>query len=170
MQKKFGFTIVELLIVIVVIGILAGITIVAYNGIQDRSRTAKIQTDMRNLEHAITTARTNSGDVVLRSITSSTATGANCWNKASGTDLAALPKTDGCWVSYLGAMSAISNASGINVNNLVDPWGRPYYMDENEGESGSCNDDAIGYYAVPFTTAQTMIRMKTIANIQPACL
>jgi prepilin-type N-terminal cleavage/methylation domain-containing protein len=37
-QKQKGFTIVELLIVIVVIGILAAITIVAYNGIQERSR------------------------------------------------------------------------------------------------------------------------------------
>lgn len=35
--KQTGFTIVELLIVIVVIGILAAITIVAYNGIQDRA-------------------------------------------------------------------------------------------------------------------------------------
>lgn len=35
-----GFTIVELLIVIVVIGILAAITIVAYNGIQDRAQNA----------------------------------------------------------------------------------------------------------------------------------
>ena len=37
---KKGFTIVELLIVIVVIGILAAITIVAYNGIQERARAA----------------------------------------------------------------------------------------------------------------------------------
>jgi prepilin-type N-terminal cleavage/methylation domain-containing protein len=37
-KKQTGFTIVELLIVIVVIGILAAITIVAYNGIQDRAR------------------------------------------------------------------------------------------------------------------------------------
>lgn len=36
-----GFTIVELLIVIVVIGILAAITIVAYNGIQTRARNAQ---------------------------------------------------------------------------------------------------------------------------------
>lgn len=37
-----GFTIVELLIVIVVIGILAAITIVAYNGIQTRARNGQV--------------------------------------------------------------------------------------------------------------------------------
>lgn len=40
--KQKGFTIVELLIVIVVIGILAAITIVAYNGIQTRAYNAKM--------------------------------------------------------------------------------------------------------------------------------
>lgn len=41
-----GFTIVELLIVIVVIGILAAITIVAYNGIQNRARTSAVNTQL----------------------------------------------------------------------------------------------------------------------------
>jgi len=43
-DRERGFTIVELLIVIVVIAILAAITIVAYNGIQDRAKSSSAQT------------------------------------------------------------------------------------------------------------------------------
>lgn len=43
-----GFTIVELLIVIVVIAILAAITIVAFNGVQNRAKVSSIQGDLSN--------------------------------------------------------------------------------------------------------------------------
>lgn len=47
-QKRYGFTIVELLIVIVVIGILAVITIVSYSGISQRARSATLESDLAN--------------------------------------------------------------------------------------------------------------------------
>ncbi len=47
-ERMSGFTIVELLIVIVVIGILAAITIVAYNGVQQRAVTASLTSDLGN--------------------------------------------------------------------------------------------------------------------------
>ncbi|MDB5187111.1 MAG: putative Fimbral protein [Candidatus Saccharibacteria bacterium] len=52
-QKQTGFTIVELLIVIVVIGILAAITIVAFNGIQARANDTRMKSIASQLEKAL---------------------------------------------------------------------------------------------------------------------
>src|SRR6201993_494731 len=47
---RSGFTIVELLIVIVVIGILAGLVIVTYNGVQQKARDTERTTDIKALQ------------------------------------------------------------------------------------------------------------------------
>lgn len=52
-QRQRGFTIVELLIVIVVIAILAAISIVAYTGVQNRAHDSAIQSDLRQLAQQI---------------------------------------------------------------------------------------------------------------------
>lgn len=52
-RKQRGFTIVELLIVIVVIAILAAISIVAYNGIQNRAKNTKLQSTIVNIQKKI---------------------------------------------------------------------------------------------------------------------
>ena len=49
-KRSQGFTIVELLIVIVVIGILALLVITTYSGIQAKARNAKRQTDVQSLQ------------------------------------------------------------------------------------------------------------------------
>lgn len=48
-QKTSGFTIVELLIVIVIIGILAGLVITTFVGIQQRARNSERQTDINSV-------------------------------------------------------------------------------------------------------------------------
>lgn len=46
-RKQQGFTIVELLIVIVVIGILAALVIVTFTGVQQKARNTERQTDVK---------------------------------------------------------------------------------------------------------------------------
>jgi prepilin-type N-terminal cleavage/methylation domain-containing protein len=50
LKKQKGFTIVELLIVIVVIGILATLVIVTFAGIQQKGRNSQRQTDVNALQ------------------------------------------------------------------------------------------------------------------------
>ena len=52
-KSRSGFTIVELLVVVVVIAILAAIVVSAYNGVQARSRDAKRRTDVANIIKAM---------------------------------------------------------------------------------------------------------------------
>jgi len=59
--KQKGFTIVELLIVIVVIAILAAISIVAYNGIQQRGRDSVRTSGIRSLQKVIEIYKIDTG-------------------------------------------------------------------------------------------------------------
>ncbi len=51
--RRTGFTIVELLIVIVVIAVLASITVVAFNGVQARSRDSHRVSDIKQVHKAL---------------------------------------------------------------------------------------------------------------------
>jgi prepilin-type N-terminal cleavage/methylation domain-containing protein len=48
-RNNLGFTIVELLIVIIVIGILAALVLVTYNGVQQKARDTERKTDIQAL-------------------------------------------------------------------------------------------------------------------------
>ncbi len=85
-QKQKGFTIVELLIVIVVIGILAAISIVAYNGIQQRARNTQVITGVETYNkalrsyHAINSAYPTAGGCLGAGYPAD-----QCWQGDSGT-------------------------------------------------------------------------------------
>lgn len=63
MHKRYqtGFTIVELLIVIVVIGILASISVVAYRGMQNRAHDIAVQSDVRHFSQKLTLFQIDNG-------------------------------------------------------------------------------------------------------------
>jgi len=60
-HKQFGFTIVELLIVVVVIAILAAITLVAYNGISQRATSSAMQSELSQLVKKVETYKITNG-------------------------------------------------------------------------------------------------------------
>jgi len=64
-KKQNGFTIVELLVVIVVIAILAAVTIVSYNGISKRAIEASMQSDLQSAAQLVETENTQNGSYPL---------------------------------------------------------------------------------------------------------
>lgn len=74
--SRSGFTIVELIIVIAVIGILASITVVAFNGAQQRARDNKRVSDLQAIADAMELYRTKYGNDIQ--------TGSGCGSSGNG--------------------------------------------------------------------------------------
>lgn len=109
--KQTGFTIVELLIVIVVIGILAAIVIMAFNGVQNRANGSSVRSDLASLAKRMEMAKVDSPSEVYPTAGQITSTAANglgfqFTKNAYATNLNNLPfcrSTDGKQYAIAGA-------------------------------------------------------------------
>jgi prepilin-type N-terminal cleavage/methylation domain-containing protein len=108
-RKQRGFTIVELLIVIVVIAILAAITIVAYNGIQGRAKVAAMQSNLQQAAKKLETYKVTNNDLYPPDLATAGITAPN------GTTYNYQPAAD--YRSYL--MSGTASGMTYRISNLA---------------------------------------------------
>lgn len=99
--KQRGFTIVELLIVVVIIAILAAITIVAYNGIQNRAKTSAAAGAASTLQKKVEAYAVENTTFPTAANTLTTATADKTWN---------LPQD-----------AVVFNTSSTALSNSTDP-------------------------------------------------
>ncbi len=120
--KQRGFTIVELLIVVVIIAILAAVTIVAYNGIQNRAKTSAGQSAANSVVKKMEALNSIKGSY-FASAAAQTGTTINTLANAAPVATEALIDQPS---SIIGATSAAaSGLDGTSASNgkVVAAWG-----------------------------------------------
>jgi len=92
-NTRKGFTIVELLIVVVVIAILAAITIVAYNGISSRAKTSSAQSSAETASKKVQAYMTTNSDQVPVDLTTAGVTDSSSTTYQYSKDTSVTPQT-----------------------------------------------------------------------------
>jgi len=137
-QKITGFTVIELLIVIAILGVLSSIVLPAINSAREEGDTAKAKSDLRNIRSAIALLASDTGkwpngcpiaeitnpEIDLNDASSGLALQPTVENNGNGCE----------WVS-----SDVSAWDGPYIKNLIDPWGNPYYFDPDFRPYDNCS-------------------------------
>lgn len=143
--RQRGFTIVELLIVIVVIGILAAITIVAYNGVQGRAQDSRRVNDIQAIATALEAYKTVNGTYP-----------AAAPNDPSGWEVS--KNTPATFIASLKSSGTISNPTPVDPSNSGNNMYKYYrYAAGNAG----CDATRGDFYVL---VVQTLVSKPAYGN------
>jgi len=145
-NRNKGFTIVELLIVIVVIGILALLVITTYSGIQQKARNSQRQSDLQALQTQLEAFYSQNGYYpTLTDINTES------WR---ATNMKNLDKN---------AMIDPSNATQ-SATLVASPAAKSYSYEVTDSAGGSCTGDTCAKYTLTATYEGTVNGATTLVK------
>jgi len=121
-----GFTLIELMIVVAIIGILASIGLTLYASLQARARLAKAQADARALLSAITIFQAHMDGAMPAALTDLTSPQVNGAGQTAGPFVPAVPPPPATWAAYTYTSStagtfSISSSSASDAATVTVP-------------------------------------------------